>query len=563
MWVAILSTTILVASNSLNIRYYLFNLLISFAITIESFFMDLMTSSLITSILIIDASLILIAISLVVTNNLSVKKEILSTHYFDGDTLTGNVTSYENYTLENYNSTISGLFDNKKKHFMDMFGFSALIGILMPGVPTINNILSSITYYTKFSWLISTPHMMLQNVGFVSFNKNDLTIKLDSILKKEETLQGKNLIMILPTNGKNLKTVYNSVSSAMYWYYNIQEKHDFPIGFQSWIVCEENDFNDGQPLWRDLTALASRVVIVPKDFQTPNSTQYKARALTYVNKVLADESLASKDVWIYHQDDETMIGEDTILGILDFIENAREDDVYAAGIIIYADGWDAVPSKSQEPARSYDDFRIMFTGKTKGLLSFGHHGSHLLVRADAEQKIGWDFGRVMTEDWLFGLKLWQNYKPSNITLKGFAYEKPPLNVKDLMKQRRRWAQGAFGILFRKDIKLRYRLAAFYGLLSWLSAFPSLIALILSIINPTGGLFLGSGVFAGFTWFSLFKFYSNGYYMNRSYFRNLEHGIRGKFKRTLMIVCGMIVESISPWYALFKPSNKFEVIKKDT
>jgi hypothetical protein len=174
----------------------------------------------------------------------------------------------------------------------------------------------------------------------------------------------------------------------------------------------------------------------------------------YAMSIMEMEGLATKDTWIYHQDDETAVGEDTLLGIMDFIENAGPSDIYAAGIIIYADGWDSRASRMQEQARTYDDLRILVTTRTRGLLSFGHHGSHLLVRADAERRIGWDFGRVKTEDRLFGLKLWQECSPEKTVLKGFAYEKPPLNARDLMRQRRRWAQGALQIIRRRDVKIR-------------------------------------------------------------------------------------------------------------
>lgn len=147
-------------------------------------------------------------------------------------------------------------------------------------------------------------------------------------------------------------------------------------------------------------------------------------------------------------------------------------------------------------------------------------------------------------------------------MKGFAYEKPPLTVKDMLRQRRRWAQGALNVLKRRDIWLRYRLAALYALVSWLSALPSLIALIANIINPTGGLFTCSGTLAGFIWFSLFKAYQKGYELNIPYIKSLENTLRNKVKTVLAIGFGMVLESVAPWYALLRPTKKFEVIAKD-
>ncbi|MEM3394579.1 MAG: glycosyltransferase family 2 protein [Nitrososphaerota archaeon] len=469
---------------------------------------------------------------------------------------------YDEYTVEKYNETISALFDRKAEHFIDLAGFSTIFGILLPGGAVINTLLDSLVNGIKFSWALSTPHVILQNVGLLTFKKDDFLIGKDRLRKRISTLRGKNIIFMLPTNGRNLKTVAKSAGSVIYWSEIIKTNFVDVPEFYSWIVCEEDNYVERRASYEELRSMGCRIIVVPRTYKTRKGTQYKARALMYALEIMDQEGLSTEDTWIYHQDDETMIGEDTILGVIDFISTAGPRDVYAAGMIIYADGWDSSVSTMQEPARTYDDLRIMVTTRTRGLLSFGHHGSHLLVRADVERRIGWDFGKIKTEDWLFGLKLWQDYSPEKTVLKGFAYEKPPLNARDLIKQRRRWAQGALQIIRRRDIRPRYRLAALYGVISWLSAFPSLVAFVLNIINPTGGLFVGSGVLAGFTWFSLYRYYGNGYVLNKPYFRNYGEDLGSRVRRTFIIIGGMLLESIAPWFALLRPTKNFEVIKKD-
>ncbi len=468
---------------------------------------------------------------------------------------------YWKYTAEKYNDTVLILFDRKTAHFIDLAGFSTIFGIILPEGPVIKTILDGVVNSIKFSWIISAPHITLQNAGLLSFKKSDFLIDKEK-LRKMTSLRDKHIIFMLPTNGKNLKTVTNSVGSVIYWREVIRSNYPNVPVISSWIVCEEDDYVKKRARYENLHSMGCRIVVVPRVYQTEKGTQYKARALMYALDVMEREGLSTRDTWIYHQDDETMIGEDTVLGIMDFISSASLDDVYGAGMIIYADGWKSSVSTTQEPARTYDDLRIMVTTRSKGILSFGHHGSHLLVRADAERKIGWDFGKIKTEDWLFGLKLWQEYRPKNTVLKGFAYEKPPLSPRDLIRQRRRWAQGALQIISRRDVKLRYRLAAIYGVVSWLSAFPSLIAFLLNMINPTGGIFPGSGFLAGFTWFSLYRYYGNGYVLNRPYLTNYDESLNSKIRRTFTIIGGMIVESIAPWYALLRPTKNFEVINKD-
>jgi hypothetical protein len=518
----------------------------------------LRSNPLLGSILLIDVSMIGVAGVFHVVNNKDADRSSL----FFIDIVGEKKPPYLAYTAENYEATISALFDKKPEHFIDLAGFSLLFGAVLPGGAIVHTLFDGIVNAFKFSWIVSTPHIMLQNAGLIAFKKSDFSISKSRVGENLNRLRGKRIIFMLPTNGRNLKTVANTASSVIYWRDFVSKNYDDALIMHSWIVCEEDDYAKDMSSYEALSSRGCRVIVVPKAFRTEKGTQYKARALMYAMSIMEKEGLATKDTWIYHQDDETVVGEDTLLGIMDFIENAGPSDVYAAGIIIYADGWESRASRTQEPARTYDDLRILITTRTRGLLSFGHHGSHLLVRADAERRIGWDFGRVKTEDWLFGLKLWQEYSPEKTVLKGFAYEKPPLNARDLMRQRRRWAQGALQIIRRRDVRLRYRLAALYGVVSWLSAFPSLVAFFLNIANPTGGLFVGSGFLAGFTWFSLYKYYGNGYVLNKPYLQNFGDGLGSKIRRTFAIIGGMLLESIAPWYALLRPAKNFEVIKKD-
>jgi hypothetical protein len=523
-------------------------------------FISVLTSnSFVSSLLYLNLSLLGIAGVLSIINN----KEYDGHNSFFYEIANENASpTYYDYTAEKYNETISSLFNRKADHFIDLAGFSTIFGVLLPEGPAVRTLLDVLVNGTKLSWVLSAPHVMLQNAGLSSFKKRDFLIDEEKLRERAAALRGKKLIFMLPTNGKNLKTVTRSVSSVVYWREIVGKNFSYTPDISSWVVCEEKDYFEKRDSYEKLKSVGCRIIVVPSDYKTVKETPYKARALTYASGIMEQEGLSTKDTWIYHQDDETMIGEDTILGIMDFISTASPSDVYAAGMIIYADGWGSSVSTMQEPARTYDDLRILFTTRTRGLLSFGHHGSHLLVRADAERRIGWDFGKVKTEDWIFGLKLWQEYNPKNTILKGFAYEKPPLNIRDLLKQRRRWAQGALEIIFRRDIKLRYRLAALYGVISWFSALPSLIAFILNLIIPTGGLFVGAGALAGFTWFSLYRYYGNGYALNKPYLRNFGQDKSSRIRRTFTIIGGMMLESIAPWYALLRPTKNFEVISKD-
>jgi hypothetical protein len=529
----------------------------------EGFYGFVRGASLASLIMLMDLSLLSIAGTMILLNNRG-GGDYLTKPQPDNGSHDNSIPIFLQYTLQNYNQSIEKIFEAKHAHLTDILGLSFLVGSVISGVPVLTSPLSMPVHVMKYSWLIGMPHLMLQNASYLSFKKEDFLLDEEALLRNISRLRGKHVIFILPTKGGNFSTVKTSAASVIFWREIFELNYGKVVRISQWIVCEQEDYEANVEEYEKLASMGSRIIVVPRYFSTPNGTCYKARALTYAHKVLVEEGLANRDTWIYHQDDETKVGEDTILGIMDYIANAGEKDIYAAGIINYSDSLTYTPSRAQEPSRSYDDFRILFTTKTNGKLSFGHHGSHLLVRADIEVDIGWDFGDVRTEDWMFGLMMWQRYKPGKTILKGFGYEKPPLSARGLLKQRRRWAYGAMQIIRDKRVMLRFRLAALYGVISWFSGLPSIVAFILTLIHPTGGLFPGSGFIAGFTWYSLYRYYSAGYSLNELYIAGRESngGLAGKFRKTVAIIGGMMLEALAPWYALIRPPKGFEVIKKD-
>jgi len=510
------------------------------------------------SILGINFMLTLVAIGFYSTNNRLVR---LQNNYLEINGYTScSEKSLNNFTYENYNDALIGLASTRAKHAVDLLGIAALTFIAIPAAPAIFSTYELALHGLKVSWVVSLPHLVLQNVGLLSMSKKDFNITPSEISK--ENLAQKSVIFVLPTSGKNIDTVKQSANSVLNWSQLVKNMYGLACHLEQWVVCEEKDHLQQTDRYKQIERHGSRIIVVPANYSTSNNTPYKARALQYTLELMKNEGLVGSSTWIYHQDDETMVGEDTILGVMDYVSAARPDNLYAVGIILYPNSWKGTPVRAQECSRSYDDLRLIYTTKTRGLLAFGHHGSHLLVRSDVEYGIGWDFGNVKAEDWIFGLMLWQKHRPNGSVLKGFAYEKPPFTASDLLKQRRRWLVGAGQVVFRKDIKLRYRLTALYGILSWLSALPSLLAFTLSIAHPTGGLFQWSGFITGFTWFSMYKYVSNGYSLNRRYIELEGGGFGPRLHLAASIAVGLFLDSLSPWYALFSRSKGFEVIKKE-
>lgn len=468
---------------------------------------------------------------------------------------------YENFTVEKYNKTISNSLSKKHQVMRNLFFSSAITSLALYQGPIVENTLDLITHLFKFNWLVGVPIISQFLVGSNLINTKDLYLDLQEIQNKKDLLKDKKIVYTLVTRGYNINCVEDSVGSVLHWTKKVREKYGIKMDMESWVVTEEDTYGTTKDRYEKIEERGCKVIAVPANYETPNRTKFKARALHYATQLRKDSGIDGKDDWIYHQDEETMVGEDTILGNLDFILNSQ-DKVVGQGIILYPVDWSNIIPAIQEFARSGDDLRFLLPVKTKGRLT-GLHGSHVLCRGDVENKIGWDFGETKLEDSLFGLKLQQQYGNVAGIMKGFAYEKPPFSVEDQLKQRRRWILGWFEIIFKnKEISTKNKLISLYHIGSWYSAFPSIIALILNIMNPTGGIFPYSGALAGFIWYGMYDMYKKGYEMNKEYILNKPKGLKERVKMYSNLAGGMIVEAIAPWYALVKRTSNFDNIKKD-
>ena len=457
---------------------------------------------------------------------------------------------FEIFSLENYNITIEKIIERKKVYFGNLFLSSGVTSVLFTKMQMINNVNDLIIYSIKFTWLLPLPIFALANIGkYKILNKEYLEINIEKI-KKDKNLSKVKIIFQIVTKGQNIKVLERSILSIKYWVKKIFERYNIIINNEIWVIVDE-EYKDNVKFLRKYDV---KIIEVPKNFNTNNNTKYKARALHYANLLRREMEINSSSTWIYHQDEETCVGEDTILGILDFISS--RDKLIGCGIILYPLDWENKVTYAEELLRSSDDLRILSLIKD-GKLPFGYHGSHFLVRADIEDEIGWDYGENKAEDMLFHLKAQAKFSKNIGFLKGFAYEKAPSTIKDFLKQRTRWLKGSFDTLKSNELTFNHKLMVILSLIVWYASIPSTIISIISLfyqgnISP----FLGFTV--GFVWYSLIDNYKLAYELNSIY-------LGGEIKITRLIInmiAGALLEAFVPWYALFHKTKGFEVIKKD-
>ncbi|MGW4028351.1 glycosyltransferase family 2 protein [Streptomyces sp. NPDC004838] len=237
-----------------------------------------------------------------------------------------------------------------------------------------------------------------------------------------------------------------------------------------------------------------RVVTVPKAYQTPNGTRFKARANNYAHELRIEEGEALDDVWVLHMDDDTGVGPDTAAALAQFINRQRRahpDDAkhMAQGILTYprenAVNLFTWLADAVRPADDIARFRAL-TGL--GTPAAGVHGELLVLRASIEATIGWDFGpKAIVEDAQLALTFCRRYPGRSDWFNGRCYGASPATTRDFVKQRDRWAWGLVALCFNRTIPLRYRWFLSVCVATWILGPLQHIGAVLFIGLVTGDL----------------------------------------------------------------------------
>ena len=303
-------------------------------------------------------------------------------------------------------------------------------------------------------WLIGMPIYFILAYQIIRYRK--------FLVKKSFVpINPKKLIFQITTIG-NMKIVQDAV-------HNINRicKEVGYSNYSIFVVSEVEETFDG-----------ALTMTVPKDYSTTNNAKYKARALHYAVEQRDKNGENTPDIWVYHLDDESMITKQGLLSVLDHIDSNREP--IAEGLITYPNKID-VGSKivkyldAVRPTFCYSCCAML---KSKGKPDW-LHGSNLLLRADIEKDIGWDFPNTCAEDSLFGYVAYKKYGGIFGWHGGVLEEQSPFTFSDFIKQRQRWIKGNIENLSRLGIwdkaKATYRMISwFLGAVSFFMLIPSLI-----------------------------------------------------------------------------------------
>jgi beta-1,4-mannosyltransferase len=230
-----------------------------------------------------------------------------------------------------------------------------------------------------------------------------------------------------------------------------------------------------------------RIVNVPSDYSTPLGARFKTRANQFAMEARREAGENTEDCYVYHLDDDTHIGRDTAASLAEFIELDGDHFYLAQGILTFPH--ELTPSKFcrlADSIRPADDLtRFSFFTGVMGTPLGGLHGEHLVIRADIEDEIGWDFPDTVVEDAYFAIQFATKYPKRSTTLNSYSYGASPSSVRDLLRQRRRWIEGLLHLAFNRRLPLVPKLPLLYSIFTWSLAPIQFVGLALLISYATG------------------------------------------------------------------------------
>lgn len=218
-------------------------------------------------------------------------------------------------------------------------------------------------------------------------------------------------------------------------------------------------------------------VSVPKEYSTPNHTRFKARALHYAVEWRRRRGENSDRFWIFHLDEESFVTQQCLASILRYLDRPNPKPV-AEGPIFYPNLVETAGiSRFADAVRPYICYNCVSELRSGPPTYI--HGSNLLVRADVEDAVGWDFGRYSAgEDGFFANEIWRRFGNVFDWHGGVIEEQPPLTVNDWVKQHRRWFIGSMQNM--RFLPTRKKLVVLSQLVGWAWSFPALIADVLAL-----------------------------------------------------------------------------------
>jgi egghead protein (zeste-white 4 protein) len=225
-----------------------------------------------------------------------------------------------------------------------------------------------------------------------------------------------------------------------------------------------------------------REIVVPNTYRTKSNAMYKARALQYALE--DDVNLLNDDDWIVHLDEETILTENAMRGILNFLFEGKYH--IGQGLITYANeeviNWVTTLADSFRVGADMGLLRFCLKKFHKALFIF--KGSFVVCQAGVERRVTFDNGveGSIAEDTYFAMAAMSKGYTFD-WIDGEMWEKSPFSFWDFLQQRKRWIQGIFLVVHDRKLPWRSRFCLALALYSWLTLPLSTSNVYLTAIFP--------------------------------------------------------------------------------
>ncbi|TPX43994.1 hypothetical protein SeLEV6574_g04776 [Synchytrium endobioticum] len=338
-------------------------------------------------------------------------------------------------------------------HILCIFGGTYVMTFVLPQSYT-DTELWNVSCWWKLAWLFPMPYTLVCLFGLA------LPFRTTKFINREGEVKARrldNLYILTVTKGDNREAVYRSWNAhrhleRLHPCVRVHVLTDEPYYFEN-INC----------------------YTCPRSFIAPNAL-YKARALEWYRQTMR----YTEHDWVLHLDEESVVDDETIRRILDFIWYEPQY-WWGQGPIFYNQWgyWSNWIFTVADALRVGDDlsrFQLQYTYFHRPI--FGAHGSFLLTNGLVENAITWDLGSL-TEDYQFAVKAWERgFLCGKVS--GIVREQSPQRLVDFLKQRRRWYVG-----IRRLPLLLPKIWAFFWTLGIICLYGTILSVVLGFIIPLG------------------------------------------------------------------------------
>jgi egghead protein (zeste-white 4 protein) len=264
---------------------------------------------------------------------------------------------------------------------------SSLIVLISNPVEHYGLILTIIIYFIRLLSLLPLPLVICHTCGLLLYN-----IFPDRPELHNSPLLGPKIRIRVVTRGDYPELVHTNVKRNL----DICAKVGLD-NFQIEIVTDKQINIHGLP------ANMVREVVVPSTYRTKTGALYKSRALQYALE--PDVNQLSSEDYIVHLDEETLLTENSVRGILNFV-NSNEYDI-GQGLITYANETivNHITTLADSMRVGVDLGCLRFCLKKFHQPPFLFKGSFVVCRAGCEFDVTFDNGRAgsIAEDTYFAM----------------------------------------------------------------------------------------------------------------------------------------------------------------